>query len=88
MRSVQFGLFSIRIFFFFSCLLLFFLSVISLTDTNDSQDNRERRGNHYFFVFHFHLLTNIHLVHRDFYHFFLIDPFVITRLIADETCLA
>ena len=39
-----------------------------------------------FLVFHFHLLTNIHLVHRDFYHFCLIDLFVITRLIADETC--
>ena len=31
-------------------------------------------------------LTNIHLVHQDFYHFFLIDLFVITRLIADEAC--
>ena len=38
-----------------------------------------------FLVFHFHPLTNIHLVHRDFYHFFLINLFVITRLIADET---
>ena len=38
------------------------------------------------FVFHFHLLTSIHLVHQDFYHFFLIDLFVIIRLIADEAC--
>ena len=38
-----------------------------------------------FLVFHFHPLTNIHLVHRDFYHFFLINLFVITRLIAYET---
>ena len=29
---------------------------------------------------------NIHLVVRDFYHFFLINLFVITRLIADESC--
>ena len=35
-----------------------------------------------FLVFHFHLLTNIHLVHRDFYYLFLINLFVITR--ADE----
>ena len=33
-----------------------------------------------------HPLTNIRLIHRDFYHIFLIDLFVITRLIADETC--
>ena len=34
-----------------------------------------------FLVFHFHPLTNIYLVYRDFYHFFLINLFVITRLI-------
>ena len=39
-----------------------------------------------FHVFHFHLLANIHLVHGDFYRFCLIDLFVITRLIGDETC--
>ena len=39
-----------------------------------------------FYGFHFHPLTNIDLVHRDFYQFFLIDLFIITRLIADETC--
>ena len=38
------------------------------------------------FAFYFHLLTNIHFIHRDFYHLFLFDLFVITRLIADETC--
>ena len=37
-------------------------------------------------VSRFHLVMNIHLVLRDFYHFFLIDLFIITRLIADETC--
>ena len=31
-------------------------------------------------VFHFHPLTNIHLTHRDFYHLFLLDLSVITRL--------
>ena len=39
-----------------------------------------------FHVFHFHLLTNIHLVYRDFYRFCLVDLFIITRLIGDETC--
>ena len=37
-------------------------------------------------VFHFHTLTNIQLVHLDFYHFFLVDIFAITRLIAIENC--
>ena len=37
-----------------------------------------------FLVFRFHPLTNINLIHRDFYHLFLINLFVITRLIADE----
>ena len=39
-----------------------------------------------FLVFHFHSLANIHLIHWDFYHLSLLDLFVITRLIADETC--
>ena len=39
-----------------------------------------------FLVFHFHALTSIHLIHGDFYHLFLINLFVITKLIADETC--
>ena len=38
-----------------------------------------------FLVFHLHSLTNIHLIHRDFYHSCLLDLFVITRLMADET---
>ena len=47
---------------------------------------RDRRGNHYFCCFHFHPLTNIQLIHRDFYQLFLLNQFVITRLISDETC--
>ena len=39
-----------------------------------------------FLFFHFHLLANIHLIHRDFYLLFLLDLLVITSLIADETC--
>ena len=73
-------------FFFLSSFSFLFLSVLPLTDTNDSQNNKNVEGIIIFLVFHFHLLTNIHLVHWDFYHFFLIDLFVITRLIADETC--
>ena len=69
----------IRIFFFLSS-LFYFLSVFSLTDTNDSQDRREERGNHYFSCSSLPPV-NIHLVHRDFSHFFLIDLFVIVRLI-------
>ena len=72
-RNGQFGLCSLHIFFFFLFFFLF-LSVFSLTDTNDSKDSREERGNHhFFFVFHFHPLANIHLVYRDFYHLLLIS---------------
>ena len=39
-----------------------------------------------FLVFHFHPLTSIHSIYRDFYHLFLLDLFVIIKLIADETC--
>ena len=45
-RNFQFGLCSIHIFSLF-----FFLFVISLTDTNDSQYSRKRRVNHYFSCF-------------------------------------
>ena len=69
-------------FFFFLSLFFFFsFSVgIFLTDTNDSQDSRDVEEIIIFLAFDFHLLTNIHLAHRDFYHFFLIGLSVITRL--------
>ena len=75
-------------FFFFLSLFFFFsFSVgIFLTDTNDSQDSRDVEEIIIFLTFNFHLLRNIHLAHRDFYHFFLTDLSVITRLIAHETC--
>ena len=38
-----------------------------------------------FLVFNL-LLTKIHLLHWDFYHFLLLELILITRLIADETC--
>ena len=51
-RSVQFGLCSICFFFLYFVLLFFvFLSAFSLTDTNDSQNGREKRGHHYFSCF-------------------------------------
>ena len=53
MRSVQFWFVFYPVFFVFFCVFFFvlffvFLSVFSLSDTNDSKDNREGRGNHYF----------------------------------------
>ena len=66
-------------YFFLSFLFfLLFLLVFSLTDTNESKD---RTGEGIIFlVFHFHPLTNIYLIHRDFYHLFLLDLFVITMV--------
>ena len=85
--SVWFGLYSIRIFFLSFFLLLFlFISVFSLTDTNYSQHSRKGRGNHYFSCF---LLPPAHehsFSSSRFLPLFLIDLFVITRLIADEAC--
>ena len=69
-------------FFFFLYFLL--LLVFSLTNTNKVQRIAGMgEGINVFLVFH--SLTNIHLVHRDFYHFFLINLFVITRLMTNET---
>ena len=73
-------------YFFPSSFSFLFLSVFSLTDTNDSQNSRGVEGIIISFVFHVHLLTNIHSVHQDFYHLFLRNLFAITRLIANETC--
>ena len=72
-HSVWFVLF---VFFFLFFLLFFFfylLFLFFLVDTSDSKGSREERGNHCFLLFHFHLLTTIHLVHRDFYHLFIIS---------------
>ena len=49
MKSVQFGLCSIRIFFFF--LYFLFLLIFFLTDTTDSHDYREGKGSPYFSCF-------------------------------------
>ena len=68
---ITWGAFSL-VFFFLSFLFFFlFLSVFSLTDNKDSKDGTGE-GIIIFLVFHFHPLINIHLVHRDFYHLFLI----------------
>ena len=72
------------VFFFF--LSSFFSAVFSLIDTNGCRIARKGDGIIIFLVFNFHLLTNIYLFHRNFYHFFLLDIFIITRMIADETC--
>ena len=69
-------------FLVFLFLLIFFNF---LTDTNDSKDSIEWRVNHYFSCFPLPPAHEYALIHRDFYHFFSIDLFVITGLIADET---
>ena len=80
LRSGQVGLCTIPVFFLYFLLLL----VFSLTNTNKVQRIAGMgEGINVFLVFH--SLTNIHLVHRDFYHFFLINLFVITRLMTNET---
>ena len=82
MRSVQFG-------FFLSFFPAFFFFFYRYFPCRQYFIRWDVRGNRItiFLVFHFQPLTNIHLVHWDFYHLFLLDLFVITRLIADETCL-
>ena len=74
--------------FFFSFFLLFFFFYLYFPWQTLAIHKIEGTGEGIiiFLVFHFHPLTNIHLIHRDFYHLFLLDLFVITRLIADETC--
>ena len=83
-RSVQFGLCCIRIFFlsFFFFFFYWYFPWQTLTVHRIAGMGEEIIV---FLAFHFHPLTSIHLVHRDFYHFFLINISIITRLIADET---
>ena len=70
----------LSVFFSFFLFFFLFLSVFSLTDTNYWQDYRWGRRKPYFPCFSISPVTNIHLVHWDFYHFFLIYLLVITRL--------
>ena len=74
--------------FFFSFFLLFFFFYLYFPWQTLAIHKIEGTGEGIiiFLVFHFHPLTDIHLIHRDFYHLFLLDLFVITRLMADETC--
>ena len=80
-RSVQFGLCCIRIFF----LSFFFYWYFPWQTLTIHRIVGMGEGIFVFLFFHFHPLTNIHLVHRDFYHFSLINLFIITRLIAYKT---
>ena len=70
--------------FFLSSFFSYFLGIFWLTLTNHKMDGMGE-GINVFLVFHFNPLTNIHLAHRHFCHFFLLDLLVITRLIADAT---
>ena len=63
MRSFRFGLCSLRIFVL--SFTSFFIRIAAKGQVIII-----------FPVFHFYSLTSIHLVYRDFYHFFLIDLFV------------
>ena len=64
----------------------FFQLVISLTDTSDSQDSRERGVNHYFSCFPLPPAHKYAFNSSRFLPLFSIDLFVIIGLIADETC--
>ena len=69
--SVWFGLYSIRIFFLSFFLLLFFLYRLFPWQTLTIHSIVGKgEGIIIFLVFYFHPLTNIHLVHQDFYDFF------------------
>ena len=72
--------------FSFVCFLSFFYRYFPWKTLTIHKTGGTGEGIIIFLVFHFHPLTNIHLIHRDFYHLFLLDLFVITRLIANETC--
>ena len=64
-------------FFFF----FFFYRYFSWQTLRINRIVEKEEGIIIFLLFHFNLLTIIHLIHRDFYHFFLIDLFVIIRLL-------
>ena len=79
---------SVFFFFFplsFSLLFFFFYRYFLYQTLTIHWISGKGEGIIIFLVSHFYLFMNIHLVLRDFYHFFLIDLFVITRLIANDT---
>ena len=84
--KVQFGLCSVRIFFVSFFFVIFFYRYFSWQTRAIHRITGKREPVLIFLDFHFYPLTNIYLVHRDFYHFCLVDLFVFTRLIADGTC--
>lgn len=68
---------------------VFFPLQFSFTDTNDSQDSREKGGTIFFPLFTFHTLTNIQTFYFqlciwDDYFVFLIKWNAITRIFFDE----
>ena len=85
-RSIQFGFCLIFVFFLSLAFFLLFYRYFLWLAPTIHRITGKREGILIFLVFNFHPLMNIHIVLRDFYHFFLIDLFVITRLIADDTC--
>ena len=69
--------------------LVFFLSGFSFTETDDSQDSREREGNIVYFALplppaHKHSGIYLQLYMWDDYHVYLIAALVFIRLLLDE----
>ena len=82
--SIQFGLCSMPIIYFL--LFFFFNRYLPWQTLTIRRIAGEGEGIIIFLVFNLHQLTNFHLVHWDFYDFFLLKLVVITRLIAYKTC--
>ena len=78
-------LFYPHFFSFFLPFFSFFVGILVSLTLTIHRIAGKGEGINIFLVFLLHRLTNIHLVHRDLYHFFLIDLFVITSMTA-ETC--
>ena len=74
----------VSVFFSLFISLFFTFSIGLFLDRHSRSIRWDGRGNHYFSCFLLPL-TNNHLILRDFYHLFLLDLFVISRLIADGT---
>ena len=84
-RAFNFIFILSALFFFLSSFFFFFCRYSCFLDTNFHRIAGKGEGINIFLVFLLHRLTNIYLVHRDLYHFFLIDLFVITSMTA-ATC--
>ena len=80
---ITWGTFSLvcvlSVFFSFFVFPSFFYRYFPWQTLTNQKIGRERESL-FFLFFHFHPLTNIHLIHRDFYHLFFLDLFAITMM--------